>query len=278
LGGIDFANVFSNIGSEPLVHHGISYPPLRGVSEVQDPISDRFQSVPEWIVPGADGPALLGGMDVVLFLRDPADFESMERQRHEDVCRIQPGASSRVRTAGGDRVGKPEGALLRAGPNRQNLLRKGSGPSARTKHLPGTFMRAASDHSVEPKTSRPALGSPNHLKDTNRDREDSNAHCDFARSGDAAATMRQKADNFFQPHFAAAPAAFVAPVAMPFSTTSTTFPTCLAASDRPAILEKWRAVATTAGEAGFCFRGIQAGSGIPEKAFRGKPMLYAEKA
>jgi hypothetical protein len=122
--GIDFAKVFSNIGSEPLVHHGISYPPLRGVSEVQDSISDRFQSLPEWIVPGADGPALLGGMDVVLFLRDPADFESMERQRHEGVYRIQPGASSRVRTAGGDRVGKPEGALLRARPNRQNRLRK----------------------------------------------------------------------------------------------------------------------------------------------------------
>jgi hypothetical protein len=94
---------------------------------------------------------LLGGMDVVLFLREPADFESMERQRHEAVCRIQPGASSRVRTAGGDRVGKPEGALLRAGPNCQNRLRKGSSPSG-TPDLPGSLMRAASDHSVEPKT------------------------------------------------------------------------------------------------------------------------------
>jgi hypothetical protein len=168
--GIDFANVFSNIGSEPLVHHGISYPPLRGVSEVQDSIPDRFQSLPEWIVPGADGPALLGGMDVVLFLRDPADFESMERQRHETVCRIQPGASSRVRTAGGDRVGKPEGALperekvmsrlasrLKAGAVTLALL--GAGCISWTSRMSGVRSRFAETRTPQPLTG-PVIGFP----------------------------------------------------------------------------------------------------------------------
>jgi hypothetical protein len=71
--------------------------------------------------------------------------------------------------------------------------------------------------------------------------------------GDGATTMRQKAANFFQSRFAATPAAFVvAPVAMPFSTTSTTFPPCLAA--------------------------IRQTSDPRKMAGTGKEMLYAEKA
>lgn len=107
-------NVFSNVRSESLGHHGISYSPLRRVSEVPHSISARFQPVPEWIVSGADGAALLGCMDAVLCVREPADFKPVEWQRHEGVCRIQPGASSRLRTARGNCVGKPESALLKA--------------------------------------------------------------------------------------------------------------------------------------------------------------------
>lgn len=108
------------------MHHGISYSPLRGVSEVPDSLSARFQSVPEWIVPGANGAALLGCMDAVLFLRDAADFESLERPRHEGVCRIEPGASSRLRTARRNCVDKPEGALLTAAarPPNQRLRKR----------------------------------------------------------------------------------------------------------------------------------------------------------
>jgi hypothetical protein len=148
---------------------------------VQDSIPARVQSIPERIVSRAPRPTLLGCLDAVLLLRHAAELQPLEWQRSEGICRIQPGAPSRVRTAGGDRVGKPEGAfaLLSPGPNRQNRLRKRSSASARPHDLPGTRVRAASHHSVKPKTSGPASGSPNHLKNTNRDRDDSGAHCDF---------------------------------------------------------------------------------------------------
>jgi hypothetical protein len=124
-------NVFSNVRSQSLVHHGISYPPLRRVSEVQDSISDRLQSIPKWIVFSADGTTLLGCMDAVLFLRKPADFEPVEWQRYEGVFRIEPGASSRLRTARGNCVGQPESALLKAVPLGRRAKGCGSGLSLR---------------------------------------------------------------------------------------------------------------------------------------------------
>jgi hypothetical protein len=52
--------------------HDLAYPSLRGMSEVFDALPCRFQSVPEWIVPGPARDRNASGMDVVLFLRLPA--------------------------------------------------------------------------------------------------------------------------------------------------------------------------------------------------------------
>ena len=131
---------------------------------MQDSIPARVQSIPERIVSRAPRPTLLGCLDAVLLLRHAAELQPLEWQRSEGVCRIQPGASSRVRTAGGDRVGKPKGAfaLLSAGPNRRNRLRKGS--SARTHDLHGDppELGARRAHDQHPGKIDPAL-SPERL-------------------------------------------------------------------------------------------------------------------
>ncbi len=54
-------------------------------------------------------------MDPLLFLRRAASFQSMERERVETVRRRQPGASSRLWSAGGDCVHRQEFAPFQLG-------------------------------------------------------------------------------------------------------------------------------------------------------------------
>jgi hypothetical protein len=43
-------------------------------------------------------------MDSLLFLRHAGGFQSLELERVQSMCRFQSSASSRLRTAGGDRI------------------------------------------------------------------------------------------------------------------------------------------------------------------------------
>jgi len=71
-------------------------------------ISDRVQSLPERILPGAAGGGVLGRMDPVLFVRPTAQFQPMVLERVEDVRGFQSCSQSWLWSPRGNRARRPK--------------------------------------------------------------------------------------------------------------------------------------------------------------------------
>jgi hypothetical protein len=91
--------------------------PLRGMSEVPHPLSGRFQSLPQRIVPDAGCPRNLRGMDPVLRMSHAACSQPMGMERVE----IVPGPGGRssvwIRLARADADHPPQFRIFPVGAN-----------------------------------------------------------------------------------------------------------------------------------------------------------------
>jgi hypothetical protein len=62
-----------------------SFSPLRRVSEVPPSVSNRLQSLSQWILPCADGGWFIGRFHPVLLLQETTRPQPMESERDEDL-------------------------------------------------------------------------------------------------------------------------------------------------------------------------------------------------